>query len=347
MTQKLTVLVFLFLLPIAMFAQTGKIKGKVTEMGTEEPLIGANVILIGTSLGAATDINGEYTITNVEAGVHTLKASFIGFQSKSISNLRVNAGLTLEVNFELAGAGFTVQEISVVAERPLVNKYATNANRIATSEDIDALPVRGLNEILAITPGVTYQDETVFVKGGRQDEVGFYLEGASITDPVVGGRSVTIVQDAVEEIQVQSGGYTAEYGGANSGIIYTQMKTGTSNWKATVEYITDNVAFSGKDSRYDGEKRLGANWYGYSDMIGTLSGPVFDERIKLFLLGNYSFEADRNPQPYPGINLGLIGDAGTGDTIDFRYPAGALKKIARRNFDRIGNAYIGFQSFHF
>ena len=111
-------------------------------------------------------LNGEFTITNVEAGVHELKASFVGFQSKSISNLRVNAGLTLEVNFELAGEGFTVQEISVVAERPLVNKFATNANRISTSEDIEALPVRGLNEILAITPGVTFQDETVFVRGG-------------------------------------------------------------------------------------------------------------------------------------------------------------------------------------
>ncbi len=347
MTQKITVMVLLFLLPTIMLSQTGKIKGMVTEMGTEEPLIGANVILVGTSLGAATDINGEFTITNVEAGVHEVKASFVGFQSKSISNLRVNAGLTLEVNFELAGEGFTVQEISVVAERPLVNKFATNANRIATSEDIEALPVRGLNEILAITPGVTFQDETVFVRGGRQDEVGFYLEGASITDPVVGGRSVTIVQDAVEEIQVQSGGYTAEYGGANSGIIYTQMKTGTSNWKASAEYITDNIAFNGKDSRYDGEKRLGANWYGYSDMIGTVSGPIYDERIKLFLLGNYSFEADRNPQPYPGINLGLIGDPSTGDTIDFTYPAGALKNNSLETLTGSGTLTLDFNPFIF
>jgi len=347
MIQKLTFLILLFLVPLVIFGQTGKIKGKVTEMGTGEPLIGANIIVIGSSLGAATDINGDFTITNVQAGAHEVKASFVGYQSKIISNLRVNAGLTLEVNFDLAGEGFTVQEISVVAERPLVNKFATNASRIATSEDIEALPVRGLNEILALTPGVTFQDNTVFVRGGRQDEVGFYLEGASITDPVVGGRAVTIVQDAVEEIQVQSGGYTAEYGGANSGIIYTQMKTGTSNWRVSAEYITDNISFKGKDDRHDGKERLGTHWYGYSDMIGTLSGPVFDERIKLFLLGNYSFQADQNPQPLPGINLGLIGDPASGDTIDFTYPAGALRNNSMETITGSGTLTLDFNPFIF
>lgn len=326
MTRKLTLMVLLFLLPIVMLSQTGKIKGKVTEMGTDEPLIGANIIVVGTSLGAATDINGEFTITNVEAGVHELKASFVGFQSKSISNLRVNAGLTLEVNFELAGAGFTVQEVSVVAERPLVNKFATNANRISTSDDIEALPVRGVNEILSLTAGVTLQDNALFIRGGRLDEVGYYLEGASITDPVLGGRSVNIIQDAVEEIQVQSGGYTAEYGGANSGIVYTQIKSGTPNWNASAEYITDNISFQSRADRFDGKDRLGTKWYGYSDMIGTVSGPIYENKIKFFGLLNYSYKNDKNPQPYPGINLGLIGDPNTGDTLyNFEYPTTPYK----------------------
>ncbi len=150
------------------------------------------------------------------------------------------------------------------------------------------------------------------------------------------------MQDAVEEIQVQSGGYTAEYGGANSGIVYTQMKTGSSKWKASMEYITDNISFKGKDDRYDGNSRLGANWYGYSDMIGTISGPVFDERIKLFLLGNYSFQADQNPQPYPGINLGLIGDPTTGDTINFSYPAGALRNNSLETITGSGTLTLDF-----
>ena len=328
MKQKLTIFIFLMIIPILLFGQTGKIKGKVTELGTGEPLIGANVIISGSSLGGAADVNGEYSISNVEAGVYEVKASFVGYQSKSISNIRVNAGLTIEVNFELAGEGFEVQEISVIAERPLVNKFATNANRISTSEDIDALPVRGVNEILSLTAGVTVQDNAVFIRGGRLDEVGYYLEGASITDPVLGGRSVNITQDAVEEIQVQSGGYTAEYGGANSGIVYTQIKSGTPYWNASLEYITDNITFKGRSDRFDGEERLGSKWYGYSDMIGTISGPIFDTKIKFFGLFNYNYTNDKNPQPYPGINLGLINDPTTGDSINLVYPTTPYKYSA-------------------
>ncbi|GJQ62654.1 MAG: hypothetical protein SCALA702_17070 [Melioribacteraceae bacterium] len=324
MKKKFTYLLFLLLLPSAIFAQTGKLSGVVTEAGTGEPLIGANIIIVGTSFGAATDINGEYTITNLEAGVYEVKSSYVGYQAKTITNVRINSGLTTSLDFQLAGEGFTVDEISVVAQKPLVNKSATNANRITTGEDIDALPVRGVNNILALTPGVTFQDNTVFVRGGRQDEVGFYLEGASITDPVVGGRAVDIPQDAIEEIQIQSGGYTAEYGGANAGIVYTQIKSGTPDWQASVEYITDNITFKGRDSRYDGEDRLGTMWYGYTEFVGTISGPIFDKRIKLFGLVNYNYQADANPQPYPGIDIGIVGDPTSADTVNLVYPAGSV-----------------------
>ncbi len=342
MKLKLNYLVLLLFSFSLAFGQTGKIKGKITESGTNEPLIGANIIIAGSSLGAASNVNGEYSITNVEAGVYEVKASFIGFQSKTISNLRVNSGLTLEVNFDLAGEGFTVQEISVVAERPLVNKNATNANRISTSEEIDALPVRGVNQILAITPGVTFQDNTVFIRGGRQDEVGFYLEGASITDPVVGGRSVTINQDAIEEIQVQSGGYTAEYGGANSGIIYTQIKSGTPKWNGSLEYITDNIGFKGSSERFDGEKVLGTRWYGYDDFVATLSGPLISQKIKFFGLFNYQFQNNKDQQNYPGMDLGMIGDPTTGDTIDFSYPAGTPFKNSLENITGTGTITLDF-----
>lgn len=325
MTKKLTILFFLLIIPVILSAGTvGKIKGTVTDLTTGEPLIGANVFVVGTSFGAATDLSGNYDITNLEANIYSVRASFVGYQSVTISNVRVNADLTTELNFQLPSEDISVEEITVVAERPLVNKYATNANRISTSEDIEALPVRGVNNILALTPGVTFQDNSVFVRGGRLDEVGYYLEGASISDPVVGGRAVTIVQDAIEEIQVQSGGYTAEYGGANSGIIYTQIKSGTPDYHASLEYITDNITF--QSDRFDGKRRLGAYWYGYSEIIGTISGPIVDPRFKFFGLFNYNYQADKNPQPYPGINIGEVTDPSTGDVVDFTYPAGALRQ---------------------
>lgn len=325
MSHRVTFLCFLLLVPVLLFAgTTGKLKGKVTDLKTGEPLIGANVIVVGTSLGAQTGSSGEYSISNLSAGTYTVKCSFISYKTVTVREFRIYADLTSELNFQLPSEGVTTAEVEVVAVRPLVNKNSTNANRITTGEELESIPVRGLNNIIALTPGVVYQDKTVFIRGGRQDEVGFFMEGQSITNPMVGGRAVTIVQDAVEEIQVQSGGYPAEYGGSNAGIIYTQIKSGTPELKASAEYITDNVGFAGKGARYNGDKRLGAYWYGYSEFTGTLSGSLLDKKLKLFGLFNSNYQADPNPQRYPGINIGVVGDPTSHDTVDLRYPAGAL-----------------------
>ena len=326
-------------------AQSGKLRGQITDQETGEPLIGANIIIVGTSYGAATDISGEYTLLNLDAGVYDVKCSYIGYQAKTITGVRINAGLTIELNFELAVEGVQVGTVEIVAEKPLVNKYNTNVNRITNSDDIEALPVRGVDNILALTPGVTLQNNTIFVRGGRQDEVGFYLEGTNITNPLVGGRQVTLVQDALEEIQVQSGGYTAEFGGANSGIIKQQIKTGTPDWRFSLEYITDNLGFNGSDDRYTGEKTLGAYWFGYNEATFTLSGPLGTPAIKFFGLANYNYMTDQNPQPYSGFDLGTISDPQTGDELNFYYPAGPSLNNSAQNYTGTGSFTFDFNPF--
>jgi len=345
MKRWFTFLFSFLLLPMLVHASTvGKLRGTITDMDTGEPLIGANVVMVGTSFGAATNINGEYSILNLEAGTYEVKASYIGYQTITISNVRVNADLTTELNFELPAEGITVAEIVVLSEKPLINKSNTNALRITTSDDIDALPVRGVDNILALTPGVVLQDKTIYVRGGRQDEVKYYVEGTNITNPYLGGTNLNLSQDALEEISVQAGGYTAEFGGANSGIVRGQIKSGTSNWKASVEYVTDNITFKSKDDRFDGEKRLGAYWYGYSDFIATLSGPIFTNKVKFFGLFSSNFLNDQGPQSYPGINLGVISDPNVEPftEIDFSYPAGATFNNSLQIYSGTGSLTFDF-----
>jgi hypothetical protein len=341
MNRWFTVLFSLLLLSSNLFAQSGKISGKVTDLTSGEPLIGANIIVVGTSFGAATDIKGEYAIRNLTAGTYEVRASFIGYQTITSTNVRINTDLTTELNFQLPSEGISVGEVVVVSERPLINKSNTNAERIRTSEDLESLPVRGVNNILGLTAGVVLQDNCVFVRGGRQDEVGFYLEGTNITDPVVGGRKVTLVQDALEEIQVQAGGYTAEFGGANSGIVKQQIKSGTSDYKFSLEYITDNF-LQGFKYEANGKKNLGTYNWGYNEATASFSGPVYGNIIKFFGLFNYNFVRDANPQPYPGINLGLITDPITGDQIDFTYPAGPTFKNSAENYTGTGSLTFDF-----
>ncbi|MGE5457529.1 MAG: TonB-dependent receptor [Methanococcaceae archaeon] len=340
MKRVITFLLFFLCCTSLVLASTnGNIRGKVTDLQTGEPLIGANVVVVGTTFGATTDVKGEYQINNITAAIYTVKASYIGYKTVTTSNVRVNADLTTALNFRLPGEGINTGEVEIVAQRPLVQKDNTNANRITTSEDIDALPVRGINNILALTPGVTLQDKTIFIRGGRQDEVGYYLEGNNITDPVVGGRSINLVQDALEEIQVQAGGYTAEFGDANSGIIRQQFKSGTPDFKASLEYTTDNVGFNSKSNAYNGKHRLGAYWYGYNEATATVSGPLL-EKIKFFGLFNYFYQRDQSPQGYPGINLGWVSDATTGDSINMTYPAGSIYKNSLQTYT--GTATLTF-----
>ena len=323
MNRKLTVLFFLLILPSFVLAGTvGKIQGKVTDLQSGEPLIGANILVVGSSSGAATDVNGEYTIQNLNAGVYQLKASFIGYQAITVSNVRVNADLTTEINFQLPAEGVTIGEVNVIAERPLINKSNTNAIRVTTNEQIQALPVRGINNLISLVPGVVVQDNKVYIRGGRNDEVGYYLEGTNITNAVTGTRQVSIPQNALEEIQVQAGGYTAEFGGANGGIIRTQLKSGGAEFKATAEYITDNISLKNKAGLYDGKEVLGAYSYGYNDFSASVSGPLLGNNIKFYGIFENLSQADPNPQPYPGIHLGKITDPNTNDTIDFNYNAG-------------------------
>lgn len=318
-------MLLLFLsLPSLLLAQ-GRIKGKVTDLETGEPLIGANVLVVGTSYGAATDVNGEYLIINLSAGTVEVKCSYIGYQSITQSDVRVTTGLTNELNFQLPAEGVSVADVIVIAERPLIQKDNTNKIRTTTSDDIDVLPVRGVDNIISLTAGVVQEADAIFIRGGRQDEVGFYLEGANIKNPELGGRAVTIPQDALEEIQVQAGGYTAEYGGANSGIIRQQLKSGANQFNASFEYITDNITFKSKDDIFDGEQRLGTTWWGYNEMSGVISGPIVDPKYRFFLNVNYVYNRDLNPQPYPGINLGNVVDPVSKDSVMLNYPAGPVR----------------------
>jgi len=340
-------LLFLALCPVLINAGTkGRIKGKVVDLQTGEALIGANVVIVGSSAGANTDMNGEYLIQNLDPGVYTLKASYVGYQTITISNVRVNADLTQETNFELPSQDIQVGQVDIVARRPIIQKDNTNAVRITTNEDIQSMPIRGFNNIFALNAGVSVNtdnngNQEFHVRGGREDETGFYVEGVSVRNPRGGGRAVAISQDAIEEMQVQAGGYTAEFGGANSGIVRTTLRSGGTQFKASVEYITDNVTFKSAKDAYDGKKTpFGTYWWGYDETSASISGPLFDQRFKFFFNVNYQFNRDIPGTDMPGVNLGLVWDqtvpAAQRDTVNWVFNSGPVPKRARKTYTFTG-----------
>lgn len=353
-------LLFLVLCPLLINAGTkGRIKGKVVDLQTGEALIGANVVIVGSSAGSNTDANGEFLIQNLDPNVYTLRASYIGYQTITISNVRVNADITTFQNFELPSQDIQVGTVTITAVKPIIQKDNTNAVRITTNEDISALPVRGFTSFLLLTPGLSTNNNEIHLRGGRADEVGYYVEGVSVRNPRGGGRAVTISQDAIEEIQVQSGGYTAEFGGANSGIVRSTFRSGGSQLKASVEYITDNVGFQSAKNAYDGKKNpFGTYWLGYDETSASLSGPIFDQRVKFFMNLNYQFSRNglTNGQPngvidQPSINLGNIWDqnvpAASRDTVNFVFNNGVQPKSARKYYTLTGTMNFDFKPLMF
>jgi len=332
MSRKIFYIFSLFVLLPAMlvWGAGGRIKGKVTDKSTGEPLVAANVIIVGTSFGAATDANGEFIILNLQPGVYTVKASYLGYHSLTIKNVRVSEGLTTDLNFQLTPQNISVQTVTVTAKRELIKKDATTAIRDVSSEDIKNLPVRGVQTILTLQPGVIQYNDGIHLRGSRRTDVGYYLEGISISDPETGLRNVTISNDAVEELQVEAGGYTAEYGGSNAGIIRTQLKTGGNQLHSSLEFITDNISFQSKSDFLNQTKRLGTYWYGNNETSFSLSGPLFNNKVKFFYNLDYKYDRSRAKKGYPGIDIGPVKtDYNTNpiynDSINLVYPQGVRK----------------------
>jgi len=298
MTKKiLQSLILMVLLVSTAFAQYGKMSGSVIDRETGEPLIGANVIIVGTTMGAATDINGHFVILNVPPGTHALKVTYVGYQEVTVSNIRVVAGLTAFVeNIKTPSVAIETEPIFVVAERPLIEKSATNAIRITSSEDIENLPVRGAEAYFTLQPGVVLQNDRIHIRGSRSDEVGYVIEGASVKNIVDrdGGSIINTIPEALEEVLVQAGGYSAQFGGANAGIVQQNFKTGTRDYHATIQFETDNFG------NYPGEKALGAFSYGYNDIVATISGPLLLKNVRFFLSGENRFIRDYTPTFWDG-----------------------------------------------
>ena len=290
MFRKIFIIIVLFSLvgSVAIAQTTGRIIGKVVDGQTGEVLIGANVIVVGTSLGAATDVSGEFLISQIPPGTYNLRATYIGYQDVLLKGVRVIAGLTQTENFHLLPSAVATKEIVVISQRPLIQKSATNAVRIVGSEDIESLPVRDLNRIVALQPGVVMQNGVTFIRGSRPDATGYILEGADVRNVISrnGGGLVDITPDALQEILVQAGGFTAEFGGANAGIIQSDFKTGTDQYHFSLRGETDNFG------NYPGQKFLGTYSYGYSDYVFTASGPLISNKLKLFISGENYFTRD-------------------------------------------------------
>jgi len=218
---------------------TGKVVGKVTDAKTGEGLPGANVIIVGTRMGAATDLDGSYVIINVPVGTYTVSATMIGFRTVSATGVRSIQDLTTRQDFKLDMAVIGMQALIVPGVRPLIEKSATTTTRITTTREIEAMPVARPQDVVAVTAGAVGSGNNINIRGGRRDEISYFVDGQSVNDAVVGGAGLNINKLAIQEVMVQTGGFSAEYGEALSGIVNIVTKEGSEKFSGILRATSD------------------------------------------------------------------------------------------------------------
>ena len=307
----------LFLVMSLTWAQqtTGKISGQVTD-NTGAGLAGANVIVDGTSMGAATDNDGKYTILNVSAGKYSLTASYIGYRSTTTSNVEVKTNLTTPQNFSMEPSAIEGDVVTIVGEKRLVEFSATNSVRSVNAEEIQNAASRSVTGMLDMQAGVTITNGKLHIRGSRAEEVAYTLDGAQITDVINSGRDISAIPEALAEIAVEAGGYGAHIGGANSGVVRQTMRTGGNQ-------ISGNVRFETGD-------------FGYQDMTATLGGPLGP--VKFFGAVRQSHTDDSNPSFFTDFMIDLDGD-GAADVLN-SYEAGVTLDGDTKSIDFNSGKYV-------
>ena len=279
--------ILLISLPIFMFGQTsGKISGKVAD-ADGNPLQGANIIVEGTSFGTASDQDGAFVILNVPVGTYTLRCDYIGYSALIISNVAVSSGLTTGQDFGLAKSAIEGDVVEVRAERPLINKNSTNTTRIVGSETIVNLPLRGVESIIALQTGTVADDGNIYVRGSRAGDVAYYVDGVYMNNAYTLNNTSTVSNSAMEEVQFQSGGFSAEYGNVNGGVVNTTTKVGGSSIDVSGEFV-NGLGSSGtgaKDELFS---------YGYNLYNLNVGGPITD-KIKFYVSYEGRSSDDSNP----------------------------------------------------
>lgn len=250
---------------------TGKLVGKIKDGQSGEPLIGANVVIEGIGLGAASNINGDYVILNIPPGKYNVKFSFIGYESVTVSNVIITVDQTTNLSVDLNSQSLQFGEIYVTAAKPLVQKDITSSIATISREEIEALPVSSFTDLLSLQAGVVGSGSNLHVRGGRSNEVAYMIDGMLAVDPLLGGLATTVNNDAIQELNLLSGTFNAEYGNALSGIVNIVTRDGSDKISAKFEYRTSEFGIK----RYANLHEARVN--------GSLSGPILTEKVKFFI----------------------------------------------------------------
>ncbi len=268
---------------LAIAGTTGKIAGTVTDANSGEPLPGVNIVLIGTSYGAVSDFDGNFSIINLPPGSYTVRASAIGYSPISYGSLRVSIDLTTRQDFKLSEETIQLEnEVVITAERPLVQKDLTSTTAVVGGEDIKQLPVTEISQVISLQAG----NVAGSIRGGRRGETAYWIDGVPVTDVFNGSAVVDVNPSMVQELQVLSGAFNAEYGQAMSGIVNIVTREGAEKFAGSITVYGGDF-LSNNGNIFKGIQKFDP--LNIRNIEGSLSGPIIGRDLSLYKCTEHIF----------------------------------------------------------
>jgi len=230
-------------LPILLFAtlalatqifasQYGKLTGRIIDKSTREGIPGITVLITGTKIGTKSDVDGNYSILSLPVGTYSIRFSGIGYNILTVNSVAIHSDLTTNLDAQLSPEAVNAEEVIVTAVRPMLQKDLTASREIKSSDEIKAMPVNNIKDVIHLTAGVSGEN----FRGGRAGEVSYVVDGVNFVDPMTGNSQGDIPPSAIEELSVTTGGFSAEYGNAQSGLVQEEIKEGGPKFSSFVDY---------------------------------------------------------------------------------------------------------------
>ncbi len=259
----------------------GRIVGVVKD-NTGETLPGANLVVVGTSQGAVSDADGNYVIAGLRAGAYNVQITYIGYESKLFTAIRVRDGADTRLDVTLSETGLdAIDEVVVVGERPLVDVEASTSSSTVTREQIEAAPVRGVQGVVGSQQGVTLDPTGLYIRGGRASETGFIVDGVSAKDPLSGtGFGLDLGSNSFAEVEVTTGGAGADVGDVTSGVVSVRTQEGTDEFHGSFAHKRDDFGFNA-----DAHSNFRASLY-----EGSFGGPILRKKLRFFTSAQVELE---------------------------------------------------------
>jgi len=258
-------------------SKTGSIKGKVVDESSDETLIGATVVVVGTYKAASTDVDGNFKIEGIKAGDYSIKISYIGFADKVFNGIRIQSGKTKELNVRLTPSEQALREVEIVGERNLVNLESAKSEFTISEEEIEEMNARNVQEIAAMQTGINKTPDGLQIRGARVYETEYVVDGISAQDPLAGtGFGVNVASSSISSLNIVTGGAGAEFGNGTSGVISTTIKEGGDQLEFSGSWQRDNLGF---------DKNQGTSWN--TDIVElSAGGPILKTNKKMTFFAN-------------------------------------------------------------